>query len=152
MIAAACAPCIVGTLKVGATALAGAIGYSKVRDRKFKKNVKKTKKKVKKTKKKVTLKTKKGGGNRHTKKQKEFIRVCRRVEKNKVLNPNMRKLDCESMLDHGPKEISWMKNWYEDALKNKKLDWNKYNKHYSKKKTRKKSKKRNKTRRVRMKK
>lgn len=144
MIAAACAPCIVGTLKVGATALAGAIGYSKVRDRKFKK----TKKKVKKTKKKDTSKTKKGGGKRHTKKQKEFIRVCRRVEKNKVLNPNMRKLDCESMLDQGSKEISWMKNWYEDALKNKKLDWNKYNKHYSKKK----SKKRNKTRRVRMKK
>lgn len=151
MIAAACAPCMAGTLKVGVTALAGALGYSKVKDRKFKK----PKKKVKKTKKKDTSKTKKGGGNRHTKKQKEFIRVCHRVEKNKVLNPNMRKLDCESMLDHGPKEISWMKNWYEDALKNKKLDWNKYNKHYSKKKTRKKTKKRNKrnkTRRVRMKK
>jgi hypothetical protein len=147
MIAAACTPCILGTLKVGATAFAGAIGYSKVRDRKFKK----TKKKNKKTK----SKTKKGGGKRYTKKQKEFIRVCRRVEKNKVLNPNMRNLDCESMLDQGSKEISWMKNWYEDALKNKKLDWNKYNKHYSKKKTRKKSNKRNKrnkTRRVRMKK
>jgi len=144
MIAAACAPCMVGTLKVGVTALAGALGYSKVRDRNFKK----TKKKNKKTKSKI----KKGGANRHTKKQKEFIRVCRRVEKNKVLNPNMRNLDCESILDQGSKEISWMKNWYEDALKNKKLDWNKYNKHYSKKKTRKKSKRRNKTRRVRMKK
>lgn len=147
MIAAACTPCIIGTVKTGVAALAGAFGLSKVRDRKFKKTKKRNKK--------IKSKTKKGGGNRHTKKQKEFIRVCRRVEKNKVLNPNMRKLDCESMLDHGPKEISWMKNWYEDALKNKKLDWNKYNKHYSKKKTRKKSKKRNKrnkTRRVRMKK
>jgi len=144
MIAAACAPCMAGTLKVGAAALAGALGYSKVRDRKFKK----TKKKGKKTK----SKTKKGGGKRRmTKKQKEFMRVCSLVEKNKVLNPNMRNLDCESMLDQGSKEISWMKNWYEDALKNKKLDWDKYNKHYSKKKTRKKSKKRNKTRRVRKK-
>src|SRR6056300_1661331 len=144
MIAAACAPCIAGTLKVGAAALAGAFGYSKVRDRKFKK----TKKKGKKTK----SKTKKGGGKRRmTKKQKEFMIVCSLVEKNKVLNPNMRNLDCESMLDQGSKEISWMKNWYEDALKNRKLDWDKYNKHYSKKKTRKKSKKRNKTRRVRKK-
>jgi len=56
MIAAACAPCMAGTLKVGATALAGALGYSKVRDRKFKK----TKKKNKKSK----SKTKKGGGKR----------------------------------------------------------------------------------------
>lgn len=56
MIAAACAPCMAGTLKVGATALAGALGYSKVRDRKFKK----TKKKDKKNK----SKTKKGGGKR----------------------------------------------------------------------------------------
>ena len=56
MIAAACAPCMAGTLKVGATALAGALGYSKVRDRKYKK----TKKKGKKTK----SKTKKGGGKR----------------------------------------------------------------------------------------
>lgn len=143
MIAAACAPCMAGTLKVGAAALAGVLGYSKVRDRKFKK----TKKKDKKTK----SKTKKGGGKRYTKKQKEFIRVCSRVENNKVLNPNMRTLDCESMLNQGSKEISWMKNWYEDALKNKKLNWDKYNKHYSKKKTRKKSKKRNKTRRVRKK-
>jgi hypothetical protein len=137
MIAAACAPCMAGTLKVGVTALAGALGYSKVRDRKFKK----TKKKDKKTK----SKTKKGGGKRYTKKQKEFIRVCRRVEKNKALNPRMRNLDCESMLDQGSKEISWMKNWYEDALKNKKLDWDKYNKHYSRKK------RRNKTRRIRKK-
>ena len=62
MIVAACAPCMAGTLKVGATALAGAIGYSKVRDRKFKK----TKKKGKKTKnkKKDKSKTKKGGGKR----------------------------------------------------------------------------------------
>src|SRR5210317_1890048 len=124
MIAAACAPCMAGTLKVGAAALAGAFGYSKVKDRKFKKTKKKGKKKDK---------TKKRGGKRYTKKQKEFIRVCRRVEKNKVLNPNMRNLDCESMLDQESKEISWMKNWYEDALKNKKLDWDKYNKHYSKK-------------------
>lgn len=141
MIAAACAPCMAGTLKVGVTALAGALGYSKVRDRKFKK----TKKKGKKTK----SKTKKGGGKRYTKKQKEYIRVCRRVEKNKALNSRMRNLDCESMLDQGSKEISWMKNWYEDALKNKKLDWDKYNKHYSRKNTRKKSKRRNKTRRIR---
>ena len=145
MIAAACAPCMAGTLKVGATALAGALGYSKVRDRKFKK----TKKKGKKTKKKDKSKTKKGGGKRYTKKQNEFIRVCRRVEKNKVLNPNMRNLDCESILDQDSKEISWMKNWYEDALKNKKIDWDKYNKHYSKKKTRKKSKKRRRVRKVR---
>jgi hypothetical protein len=145
MIAAACTPCMIGTIKTGAAALAGAFGLSKVRDRKFKKT-----KKTKKRNKKIKSKTKKGGGNRYTKKQKEFIRVCRRVEKNKVLNPNMRNLDCESMLDQGSKEISWMKNWYEDALKNKKLDWNKYNKHYSKKKTRKKSNKRNKKRRVRM--
>lgn len=57
---AACAPCMAGTLKVGATALAGALGYSKVRDRKFKK----TKKKDKKTKKKDKSKTKKGGGKK----------------------------------------------------------------------------------------
>ena len=60
MIAAACAPCMAGTLKVGAAALAGALGYSKVRDRKFKK----TKKNGKKTKKKDKSKTKKGGGKR----------------------------------------------------------------------------------------
>ena len=34
---AACAPCMAGTLKVGATALAGALGYSKVRDENLKK-------------------------------------------------------------------------------------------------------------------
>ena len=39
MIAAACTPCILGTLKVGATAFAGAIGYSKVRDTPRKRNV-----------------------------------------------------------------------------------------------------------------
>jgi len=147
-----CAPCLLPIVKAGAVSLTGAFTYSKIRDRKYSKRLGKKKKKTVGKKKK---KTKKGGGNRDTKKQKEFIRVCRRVEKNKVLNPNMRNLDCESMLDQGSKEISWMKNWYEDALKNKKLDWNKYNKHYSKKKTRKKSNKRNKrnkTRRVRMKK
>ena len=79
MIAAACAPCMAGTLKVGVTALAGALGYSKVRDRKFKK----TKKKGKKTK----SKTKKGGGKRYTKKQKEQLKLTLK----KIIEKNWRK-------------------------------------------------------------
>ena len=140
MMAAACAPCMAGTLKVGAAALAGVLGYSKVKDRKFK-NIK--------TKKKNKGKSKSGGGIKYTKKQKEFIRVCQKVEKNKKLNPGMRSLDCHSMVVQSPKEITWMKNWYQDGLKEKNLDWDKYKKHYSKKNSRKKTKRRNKTRRVR---
>ena len=60
---AACAPCMAGTLKVGATVgFAGAFGYSKVRDRKFKKKLKKKGKKTK-------SKTKKGGGKKIIKKE-----------------------------------------------------------------------------------
>ena len=40
MIAAACTPCMIGSVKTGAAALAGAFGLSKVRDRKFKKTKK----------------------------------------------------------------------------------------------------------------
>ena len=66
MIAAACTPCMIGTVKTGAAALAGAFGLSKVRDRKFKKTKKRNKK--------IKTKTKKGGGKRRKTKRRTIRR------------------------------------------------------------------------------
>ena len=66
MIAAACTACMIGTVKTGAAALAGAFGLSKVRDRKFKKTKKRNKK--------VKSKTKKGGGKRRKTKRRTIRR------------------------------------------------------------------------------
>lgn len=116
MVIFGCTPCLMAPIKVGAAAILGSIGYSKIKKKKKKKN-----------------KKQRGGGKKLTKTQKEFVKVCKKAEKNKRLNPGMKNFDCESFLDQGHKEIKWMKGWYQDALKNNELDWDKWHSHYSKK-------------------
>ena len=62
--------------------------------------------------------------------EREYIKICRKAEKSKVLNPNQISQDCEGMLDQGESELKWMTQWHKDALKKGKYDWNKYNEHY----------------------
>ena len=70
--------------------------------------------------------------------EREYIKVCRKAEKSKVLNPNQVSQDCEGMLDQGESELKWMTQWHKDALTKGEYDWNKYNEHYkSKRKTKK---------------
>ena len=83
----------------------------------------------------------------------KYLKVCKKAQKSKKINPNKVNLDCETMiynLKNGEadiKDIKWTIKWYEDALKNGELDWNAYNKYYkSKKRSKKKSKKRSKKR------
>ena len=73
-----------------------------------------------------------------TKIEREYMKVCKKAEKSKVLNPNSISQDCEAMLDQGDSEIKYMTGWYKDALKNKEFDWDKYNNHYKSKKKKKK--------------
>ena len=65
--------------------------------------------------------------------EREYIKVCRKAEKSKVLNPRNKSLDCEGMLDQGESELKWMTQWHKDALKKGEYDWDKYNEHYKKK-------------------
>tara|TARA_B100000900_G_scaffold416224_1_gene450255 strand:- start:4476 stop:5864 length:1389 start_codon:yes stop_codon:yes gene_type:complete len=70
--------------------------------------------------------------------EREYMKVCRKAEKSKVLNPNQVNADCEGMLDQGEKELKWMTKWHKDALKKGEYNWDKYEDHYKSRKTRKK--------------
>ena len=73
--------------------------------------------------------------------EREYINVCRKAEKSKVLNPQNKSLDCEGMLDQGESELKWMTQWHKDALTKGEYNWNKYNEHYKSKRKKSKRKK-----------
>ena len=66
--------------------------------------------------------------------EREYMKVCRKAEKSKVLNPNQVNADCEGMLDQGEKELKWMTKWHKDALKKREYNWDKYEDHYKSRK------------------
>ena len=61
--------------------------------------------------------------------EREYIKVCRKAEKSKVLNPNQINSDCEAMLDQDEKELKWYIQWHKDALKKGEYDWTSYTEH-----------------------
>jgi len=67
-----------------------------------------------------------------TKIEKEYLKICKKAEKSKVLNPNQVNSDCEAMLDQGESELKWMTQWHKDALKKGEYDWDKYTEHNKK--------------------
>ena len=71
--------------------------------------------------------------------KREYMKICNKAEKSKVLNPNSISYDCEAMLDQGDSELKWQTQWNKDALKNKDYDWSKYNEHDKSKRKKKKS-------------
>ena len=79
-------------------------------------------------------KTDYGVSNRATSIEREYMKVCRKAEKSKVLNPNQVNADCEGMLDQGEKELKWMTKWHKDALKKGEYNWDKYEDHYKSRK------------------
>ena len=64
-----------------------------------------------------------------TKVEREYMKICNKAEKSKVLNRNMISYDCEGMMDQGESELKWMTGWYKDALKKGEFDWDKNNEH-----------------------
>lgn len=76
-----------------------------------------------------------------TKVEREYMKICKKAEKSKVLNPNSISQDCEAMLDQGDSELKWFTEWHKDALKNKDYDWSKYDEHNKSKRKKKKSQK-----------
>ena len=68
-----------------------------------------------------------------TKIQREYVKVCRKAEKNSKLNPGGRNFDCEGMLDREDKTLQLMTDWYKDAMKNGEFNWSKYEKHLKRK-------------------
>lgn len=79
-------------------------------------------------------KTDYGVSNRATSIEREYMKVCQKAEKSKVLNPNQVNADCEGMLDQGEKELKWMTKWHKDALKKGEYNWDKYEDHYKSRK------------------
>ena len=69
-----------------------------------------------------------------TKIEREYMKICKKAERSKILNPNQINSDCEGMLDQGESELKWMTQWHKDALKDGKYNWDKYTEHYKKKK------------------
>ena len=61
--------------------------------------------------------------------EREYMKICNKAERSKVLNPNQINSDCEAMLDQGESELKWMIGWYKDALKKGEYDWDKYTEH-----------------------
>ena len=61
-----------------------------------------------------------------TKIEREYMKICKKAERSKILNPNQINSDCEAMLDQGEKELKWYIQWYKDALKKGEFDWDKY--------------------------
>ena len=61
--------------------------------------------------------------------EREYMKICNKAERSKVLNPNQINSDCEAMLDQGESELKWMTGWYKDALKKGEYDWDKYTEH-----------------------
>uniref|UniRef100_A0A6C0F534 WGR domain-containing protein n=1 Tax=viral metagenome TaxID=1070528 RepID=A0A6C0F534_9ZZZZ len=68
-----------------------------------------------------------------TKIQREYVKVCRKTEKNSKLNPGSRNFDCEGMLDREDNTLQLMTDWYKDAMKKGDFDWSKYEKHLKRK-------------------
>ena len=61
--------------------------------------------------------------------EREYMKICKKAERSKVLNPNQINSDCEAMLDQGEKELKWYTQWHKDALKKGEYDWDKYTEH-----------------------
>ena len=76
-----------------------------------------------------------------TKIQREYMKICKKAEKSKILNPNAISQDCEAMLDQDESELKWFTEWHKDALKNKDYDWSKYEEHHKSKRKAKKTQK-----------
>jgi len=74
-----------------------------------------------------------------TKVEREYLRICKKAEKSKVLNPNAISQDCEAMLDQGESELKWFTEWHKDALKNGEYDWTSYEEHSKSKRKKKKT-------------
>lgn len=79
-----------------------------------------------------------------TKVEREYLRICKKAEQNKKINPMMRNFCCEDLLDQGESELKWQTQWNKDALKKGEFDWDMYNEHEKKRKKKKRSKKRSK--------
>jgi predicted DNA-binding WGR domain protein len=75
-----------------------------------------------------------------TKVEREYLRICNKAEKSKVLNPNAINQDCEAMLDQGESELKWFTEWHKDALKKGEYDWQKYEEHSKSKRNKKRKK------------
>jgi len=74
-----------------------------------------------------------------TKVEREYLRICKKAEQNKKINPMMRNLGCEDMLDQGESELIWQTQWYKDALKKGEIDWSSYEEHEKSNRKKKKS-------------
>ena len=61
--------------------------------------------------------------------KREYMKICKKAEKDIKLNPLRRNYDCEGILDQDDSEIKYMTEWYKDALKNKEFDFDKLNEH-----------------------
>ena len=61
------------------------------------------------------------------------MKICKKAEQNKKLNPNQVSYDCDAMLDQGESELKWQIQWNKDALKKGDFDWDKYTEHNKKK-------------------
>ena len=64
--------------------------------------------------------------------QREYVKVCRKAEKNSKLNPGSRNFDCEGMLDRDDNTLKLMTDWYKDAMKNGEFNWSKYETYFRK--------------------
>ena len=69
----------------------------------------------------------------HPLKYKEYVKVCRKAEKNSKLNHRYGNFDCEGMLDHEDNTLQLMTDWYKDAMKNGEFNWSKYEKYLKRK-------------------
>ena len=76
-----------------------------------------------------------------TKVEREYLRICKKAEKSKVLNPNAINQDCEAMLDQGESELKWFTEWHKDALNKGEYDWTSYEEHSKSKRKKKKTQK-----------
>jgi predicted DNA-binding WGR domain protein len=70
-----------------------------------------------------------------TKVEREYLRICKKAEQNKKINPMMRNLGCEDLLDQGESELKWQTQWNKDALKKGEFDWTSYEEHSKSKRT-----------------
>ena len=74
-----------------------------------------------------------------TKIEREYLKTCNKAEQNKKINPMMRNLGCEDMLDQGESELKWQTQWHKDALKKGEYDWSSYEEHEKSNRKKKKS-------------
>ena len=64
--------------------------------------------------------------------QREYLKICKKAEKNSKLNPGSRNFDCEEMLDWNDDTLRLKADWYKDAMKHGKFNWSKYEKYFRK--------------------